>query len=137
MSLHCMQIIIIELAYFAVAAAAAVTCKPVCWQLDTCMQQIHGSNIPGDCKCINAWLLFKRTKNSHDVLDAWVRLHEPRYGVQGQSPWWGGQGGEAPGEVRSGAEDFSPRSAPYQISSIEHTHSSYLSKYEPLNRSGC
>ena len=110
MSLHCMQIEIIELPYFAVAAAAAVTGKTVCWQEDTCMQPVHGSNNPGGCKCINAGLPYKRTKNGHDVLDACIRLHEPKYGVQGRSPWWGGQGGEAPGEVRSGAKDFSPRS---------------------------
>ena len=110
MSLHCMQITIIELSYFAVAAAAAVTGKTVCWQLDTCMQPVHGSNNPGGCKCISAGLPVKRTKNGQDVLDACIRLHEPKYGVQGRSPWWGGQGGEAPGEVRSGAKDFSPRS---------------------------
>ena len=105
-----MQIKNIELPYLAVAAAAVVTGKTVCWQLDICMQPVHGSNNPGVCKCIYAGLSFKRTKNGHDGLAACARLHEPKYGVQGRSPWWGGQGGEAPGEVRSGAKDFGPRS---------------------------
>ena len=132
-----MQIQIIELPYFAVAAAAAVTGKTVCWQEDTCIQPVHASNNPGGCNCINAGLSFKRAKNDHDVLDECIGLHERKYGVQGQSPWWGGQGGEAPGEVRSGAKDFSPRSGQCQTQSIEYVQMRYASAYERLWRIGC
>ena len=54
--------VIIELPYFAVAAAAAVTGKTVCWQEDTCIQPVHASNNPWGCKCINAGLPFKRRR---------------------------------------------------------------------------